>query len=85
MCGLSGSLEFEPATPPETLHRQIRAMAERLRHRGPDSDGQWIDASAGIALGFRRLAIIDLSPAGAQPMLAQCWSQCEAHAHAEWA
>ena len=68
MCGLTGSLEFEPATPPETLHRQIRAMAERLRHRGPDSDGQWIDASAGIALGFRRLAIIDLSPAGAQPM-----------------
>ena len=38
MCGLTGSLEFEPATPPETLHRQIRAMAERLRHRGPDSD-----------------------------------------------
>ena len=57
MCGLTGSLEFEPATPPETLHRQIRAMAERLRHRGPDSGGQWIDASAGIALGLSLIHI----------------------------
>lgn len=68
MCGLTGSLEFQPATPADTLARQIKAMADTLRHRGPDSDGQWIDAKAGIALGFRRLAIIDLSPAGAQPM-----------------
>ncbi|MBT5898734.1 MAG: asparagine synthase (glutamine-hydrolyzing) [Rhodospirillaceae bacterium] len=68
MCGLTGSLEFEPATPAETLSRQIKAMADTLHHRGPDSDGQWIDAKSGIALGFRRLAIIDLSPAGAQPM-----------------
>ncbi|MDP6873933.1 MAG: asparagine synthase (glutamine-hydrolyzing) [Alphaproteobacteria bacterium] len=68
MCGLTGSLEFEPATPAETLGRQVRAMADTLRHRGPDSDGQWIDAKAGIAFGFRRLAIFDLSETGAQPM-----------------
>ena len=68
MCGLTGSLEFEPATPAETLQRQLVAMADTLRHRGPDSSGHWIDAKAGIALGFRRLAIIDLSELGAQPM-----------------
>jgi asparagine synthase (glutamine-hydrolysing) len=68
MCGLTGSLEFEPATSADVLGRRIKAMADTLRHRGPDSDGQWIDAKAGIGLGFRRLAIIDISAAGAQPM-----------------
>ncbi len=68
MCGLAGSLEFEPATSAEALARQVKAMADTLHHRGPDSDGQWLDAKAGIALGFRRLAIIDLSEHGAQPM-----------------
>jgi asparagine synthase (glutamine-hydrolysing) len=43
-------------------------MAEQLVHRGPDDSGHWVDAEAGIALGFRRLAIVDLSPAGHQPM-----------------
>jgi asparagine synthase (glutamine-hydrolysing) len=43
-------------------------MADQLAHRGPDDSGVWVDAEAGIALGFRRLAIVDLSPAGHQPM-----------------
>jgi len=44
-------------------------MCEAIVHRGPDDAGEWIDAQSGVALGFRRLSIIDLSPAGHQPML----------------
>jgi len=44
-------------------------MTGTLAHRGPDSHGTWIDRSAGVALGHRRLAIVDLSPAGHQPMV----------------
>ena len=44
------------------------SMAGALRHRGPDGQGVWVDAEAGVALGHARLSVIDLSPAGAQPM-----------------
>ena len=53
---------------PERL-AAIRAMTASLHHRGPDGDGFWTDPAAGIALGHRRLAIVDLSAAGRQPML----------------
>jgi asparagine synthase (glutamine-hydrolysing) len=43
-------------------------MATKLTHRGPDDAGIWTDAAVGISLGFRRLSILDLSPAGRQPM-----------------
>jgi len=49
--------------------RVVRSMTDSLRHRGPDDDGHWSDPAAGIALGQRRLSIIDLSGAGHQPML----------------
>jgi asparagine synthase (glutamine-hydrolysing) len=67
MCGIAGfyQLSAEATAPLETL---ARTMADAIRHRGPDDAGAWADADAGIALGHRRLAIIDLSPAGHQPM-----------------
>lgn len=51
------------------LEEVARRMALPLAHRGPDADGVWTDAEAGVGFGHRRLSIIDLSPAGAQPMV----------------
>ena len=47
-------------------------MTERLAHRGPDASGIWTNAAAGVAFGHRRLSILDLSEAGAQPMRSEC-------------
>ena len=52
----------------DELRRLAESMTACLVHRGPDDDGVWTDPDAGVALGFRRLSIIDLSPAGHQPM-----------------
>src|SRR6476619_4605607 len=67
MCGFSGFASFREADRAE-LGATVRAMAGCLHHRGPDDSGEWVDSAAGVALGFRRLSIIDLSPAGHQPM-----------------
>lgn len=69
MCGIAGF--FDPAVPtaPDGLNALAAAMGDPLRHRGPDAGAVWTDADAGIALAHRRLAIIDLSPAGHQPMI----------------
>lgn len=67
MCGITGFITNEPCDGLE-LGARVKEMAERLVHRGPDDSGTWIDAASGVALGFRRLAILDLSPAGHQPM-----------------
>ncbi len=66
MCGLTG---FVTASPSNDLTADVRRMCDALVHRGPDDSGEWIDPQLGVALGFRRLSIIDLSPAGHQPML----------------
>ena len=63
MCGIVGILNFNRQP---VAYNQIKAMTDSLVHRGPDGDGQYIDD--GVGLGHRRLAIIDLSPAGHQPM-----------------
>lgn len=67
MCGIAGILNDDPAHRPEVT---IRAMAAAMARRGPDHEGFWSDPSGRVHLGFRRLAIIDLSPAGQQPMVA---------------
>ncbi len=67
MCGLAGILR-RSAAGAEDLSKTIAAMTDTLAHRGPDADGTWVDREAGVALGHRRLSIVDLSPAGAQPM-----------------
>ena len=64
MCGISGILGSGPVDEP-LVARLIRPLA----HRGPDDEGIWVDSDAGIGLGHRRLAIVDLSPAGHQPMV----------------
>lgn len=63
MCGIAGliNLDGAPVSPPV-----LQRMTDALVHRGPDGEGQWIEGNVG--LGHRRLAIIDLSPAGHQPM-----------------
>jgi asparagine synthase (glutamine-hydrolysing) len=68
MCGLAGFLDLARATGSDVLHDTVMRMANTLHHRGPDDEGSWVDAPTGIALGFRRLSIIDLSPEGHQPM-----------------
>lgn len=66
MCGFAGLLDPQRRQG-EALALAV-AMAERIRHRGPDDDGAWADPEAGLAFAFRRLAILDLTPAGHQPM-----------------
>jgi asparagine synthase (glutamine-hydrolysing) len=68
MCGIAGILLAPHARDPRRL-ACVGDIAATLHHRGPDGGGNWIDEEAGIALGHRRLAIVDLSDAGSQPML----------------
>jgi asparagine synthase (glutamine-hydrolysing) len=67
MCGIAGR-QLQDPVPPEMLERVARAMTRSIVHRGPDSDGCWVDPHGRCALGFRRLAIQDLSPLANQPM-----------------
>jgi asparagine synthase (glutamine-hydrolysing) len=68
MCGIAGMIDFRCETPEEDLRAIAGRMATTVQHRGPDDAGVWVDAAVGIALAHRRLAILDLSPAGRQPM-----------------
>lgn len=67
MCGIAGLWRFNGA-PDTDLRSDICRMTDAVAYRGPDGEGQWIDGGVGIALGHRRLAIVDLSPTGFQPM-----------------
>ena len=67
MCGLTGFWQQDAAH--SDLAPMVRAMSDRIIHRGPDDSGVWVDEAAGLALAHRRLSIVDLSAAGHQPML----------------
>ena len=67
MCGLVGILHLQQQDS-SRLEHSVRAMADTLVHRGPDDHGAWVNPERTLALGFRRLAILDLSPTGHQPM-----------------
>src|SRR5262249_6099808 len=67
MCGIAGIWRLAGASADE-LAAQSRAMTDAIAYRGPDGDGHWSDPAVGIALGHRRLAIVDLTATGLQPM-----------------
>lgn len=66
MCGITGIYNFKHDKP--VAPDQIKQMTDAIAHRGPDGEGQFITPSQKVGLGHRRLSIIDLSEAGAQPM-----------------
>lgn len=63
MCGIAGFINNRI-----DAKEVIRHMTERMIYRGPDSHGEWTESTTGVTLGHRRLAIVDLTPNGAQPM-----------------
>jgi asparagine synthase (glutamine-hydrolysing) len=68
VCGIAGFLTHDRILPAQ-LSAIGEAMARAIAHRGPDDAGVWIDGDAGVVLGHRRLSVLDLSPAGHQPMI----------------
>ena len=66
MCGIAGFCSKKNNI---VIEYAIRSMANKIEHRGPDDEGFWIDKNSGVALGHRRLSIIDLTPTGHQPMV----------------
>jgi asparagine synthase (glutamine-hydrolysing) len=66
MCGVAGIVALGPAA---DVGRRGKAMADAIAYRGPDGADVWSDTEAGVALAHRRLAIVDLTPTGAQPMV----------------
>ncbi len=71
MCGIAGFVGFSVLTS-GALGEIASRMGEVIRHRGPDDAGSWVDEAAQLVLLHRRLSIVDLSPAGHQPMMSSC-------------
>jgi asparagine synthase (glutamine-hydrolysing) len=67
MCGIAGVLSLSRKCIPD-VSQQLAVMNFLQRHRGPDGEGTWKHPDKILGLAHRRLSIIDLSPAGAQPM-----------------
>ncbi|WP_417831642.1 asparagine synthase (glutamine-hydrolyzing) [Terasakiella sp.] len=68
MCGIAGFFTPDAVVTPEETFALSQKMGQSLYHRGPDGGDSWVDAACGLGLAHRRLAIIDLSEAGHQPM-----------------
>jgi asparagine synthase (glutamine-hydrolysing) len=68
VCGIAGCVDFGKRIGLDELLAIAREMSSAQKHRGPDDSGAWADPAGGVALGHRRLAILDLSPSGHQPM-----------------
>jgi hypothetical protein len=68
MCGIAGFITAGSHSLGVEVEQFLDAMGDAVIHRGPDDGGSWSDSQAGVWLGHRRLAIVDLSPAGHQPM-----------------
>lgn len=68
MCGIAGFWDWKTSVDAGELESRAVRMVDSLRHRGPDDSGVWCDAAQQLAMGNRRLAILDLSPHGHQPM-----------------
>jgi len=71
MCGIAGTVLTKPFNQ-DNLLEEVSSMIEELVHRGPDSHGTWSNEDSNIALGHRRLSILDLSINGSQPMVSSC-------------
>jgi asparagine synthase (glutamine-hydrolysing) len=67
MCGIAAVFAYGESAPPVDRD-EVRTMRERMYSRGPDGDGEWFSDDGRVGFGHRRLSIIDISPAGAQPM-----------------
>ena len=72
MCGLTGFLTLSGALESDEFKSILKCMTDTINQRGPDAEGYWINEEQGIALGHRRLSILELSKAGAQPMQSAC-------------
>lgn len=71
MCGLSGYL-IAPGTDAKVTPEALLSMIEKIKHRGPDSSGVWVNETETVGFSHARLSIVELSEAGHQPMISAC-------------
>ena len=72
MCGIAGYIDMYSNLGNAEHRTLLQRMTSAIEHRGPDEEGIWVSEENNIALGHRRLSILDLSPSGSQPMSSSC-------------